>query len=416
MRMQLIRLYIVLCFLVFKQDLKSQVRKMSSSDQDEFINGDTTEVLQDSYESLEWKAIDFNLLSSYYQQDGNNAAVTGGIGSEALTDFTQKVSLTVPLNKKLSVKFDGGYDYYSSVSTDNIDNVRSSDSSSDIRAHGNIGFSYQLEKQKNISGRIGTSNEYDYFSINSALFYDYKTEDENTTIQLGFQTFQDRWSVIYPREIKNSSSVPTNKRSSYNASFGLSKVINRKMQLFIQLEGTYMNGLLSTPFHRVYFTENSAVKIEKLPSNRLKIPIGIRFNAYLNDWMLARLHYRYYWDSWGIQANTLSAELPLKINRFFAVYPFLRFHSQQAADYFKPYKEHNLQDEYYTSDYDLSKLNSLSYGLGLSYSPAGGIAKFNMPLNQRKFMFKSIDLKYSHYDRSTGLKADIISVGLGFTF
>ena len=44
-------------------------------------NGDTTE-----YKNRKLKIEEINLISSYYSQNGNNAAVTGGIGSQELTD------------------------------------------------------------------------------------------------------------------------------------------------------------------------------------------------------------------------------------------------------------------------------------------------------------------------------------------
>ena len=36
-----------------------------------------------------------NLVSSYYKQDGNNSAVTGGIGSEKLTDVSNTIDVTM---------------------------------------------------------------------------------------------------------------------------------------------------------------------------------------------------------------------------------------------------------------------------------------------------------------------------------
>jgi hypothetical protein len=118
-----------------------------------------------------------------------------------------------------------------------------------------------------------------------------------------------------------------------------------------------------------------------------------------------------------VTAHTASVELPVKINRFLSVYPFYRYHTQTAADYFLPYKQHTLDEEFYTSDYDLSKLQSHTYGAGIRYSPVNGLARMKLPFKERPvLMVKSIDVKYSHYDRSTGLKADIISLGLSFSF
>lgn len=407
----------VLFFLVFTQDLKAQIKKMTPGNQNDLSKGDSTEVDISTYEKPDWKTIDVDFLSSYYLQDGNNSPVTGGIGTEQLTDFTQKVILSVPLSQKLKLNLDGGYDYYSSVSTDNIDNIRSSDSSSDMRIHGNAGLSYQLSETKNIGFRFGGSTEYDYISASGSVHFELLSKDKNTSVNLGLQAFFDTWLPYYPSELKGIVQVPTDQRRSYNAALGITRVLNKKMQLSLQLEGTYMTGLLSTPFHRVYFQEQSQAKIEHLPNSRLKIPIGLRLNTYLSERFIARLYYRYYWDDWGMQSHTASVELPIKINRFLWVTPSYRFHVQSAVDYFKPYKEHSLAQTYYTSDYDLSALTSHSYGLGLTYSPANGIARLKLPFNKRPvFMLKSIDLKYSHYSRSTGLQSDIISLGLSFSF
>lgn len=414
--MQLAIISLTIFFLVLWQDVKAEMDKYLPSTKKNFAKGDSTEVEINEYVRPDWQTIDIDFLSSYYRQDGNNGAVTGGIGTEYLTDFTQKIILKIPMNEKLKLNLDAGYDYYSSASTDNIDNIRSSDSSSDMRVHGNIGLSYDMSDTKSIGFRLGSSVEYDYISVNGGLNFDLLSQDKNTGLHLGMQAFRDKWELIYPIEIRQVSQAPTDKRNSYNGSIGISRVLNKKMQLFIQAEGVYMDGLLSTPFHRVYFQEQNQARIENLPNKRLKLPIGVRLNSSLNEYLVMRLYYRYYWDDWGVKGHTASVELPVKINSFFNIYPYYRYHKQTAADYFQPYKEHSVQDEFYTSDYDLSALSDHSFGLGMSYSPANGIASMKLPFKKRPaFMVKSIDLKYSHYTRSTGLKADIVSLGLSFS-
>src|ERR1700730_3282598 len=63
-----------------------------------------------------------NLVSSYYRQDGNNAAVTGGIGSEKLTDFSNSIDLKLSTydrqNHKHSFTAELGIDHYTSASSD----------------------------------------------------------------------------------------------------------------------------------------------------------------------------------------------------------------------------------------------------------------------------------------------------------
>ncbi|MDX5443414.1 MAG: hypothetical protein LPJ89_06465 [Hymenobacteraceae bacterium] len=82
-----------------------------------------------------------NILSSYYSQDGDNAAVTGGIGNEHLTDFTPTVIVNVPLDTVTDLNVNFGMDYYTSASSDNVDpNSISSASSADTRYHLNVSY------------------------------------------------------------------------------------------------------------------------------------------------------------------------------------------------------------------------------------------------------------------------------------
>ena len=399
------------------QDVKAQVQKVVFNKKDLSPNRDTTEVETTTYTRSDWKTIDIDFLSSYYAQDGNNGAVTGGIGTEKLTDFTQKVSLSIPTSPKLKINIDGGYDYYTSESTDNINNIRSSDSISDVRSHINVGFTRQQNNQWTYGARLGTSVEYDYTSVTGGLNLSYLTNNGNSRFDLQGQAFYDVWGVIYPKELRGEVSVPTDKRQSYNIALTYSQVLNKRMQIALMSEVTLMNGLLSTPFHRVYFEDQAGADIERLPSKRYKIPIGARFNYHLSDRFILRTYYRYYWDNWGMDAHTFSVEVPYKINRFFAVYPHYRYHTQSAIDHFAGYKEHRTSETFYTSDYDLSDLSSHSIGLGILYSKPNGLARVKIPfVKNRKLALESIDLKGSYYTRSTGLKSYIISVGTKISF
>ncbi|MCB0581253.1 MAG: DUF3570 domain-containing protein [Phaeodactylibacter sp.] len=360
-----------------------------------------------------------NILFSYYAQDGDNSPVTGGIGTEQLTDFSSRFIVKIPVKEQLSLTGDLGFDSYSSASTDNIDRYVSSASSSDTRIYGTFGFEKKPKGKNSSYGlKLGGSNEYDYTSLSVGGHYALISEDGNRELNLTGQAFFDRWQLIYPIELRREGQlVPTDQRRSYNLGLTYSQVISRKLQASLSLDGIYMTGLLSTPFHRVYFQEQEQARVERLPDTRLKLPAGLRLNYYVADFLIARFYFRYYWDSWGIQAQTASLELPVKVNRFFSVYPFYRYHNQTAADYFLPYKQHHLDAEFYTSDYDLAALDSHTFGMGVRYAPVNGLARLRMPLGKKKDMLlRGFDLRYAHYLRAPGLKADVVSLGLNFTY
>ena len=121
-----------------------------------------------------------------------------------------------------------------------------------------------------------------------------------------------------------------------------------------------------------------------------------------------RSYYRYYTDDWGIKSHTASLEVPVKITDKFTLYPSYRFYNQTAADQFGAYNTHLSTDEFYTSDYDLSKYNANQFGFGLNYTDI--FAKIHII----QFGLKSIDLKYYNYKRNTGLSSNIITAGFKF--
>lgn len=414
--MQLTIITFVVIVLLGLQELKAQLLNLNSSEKYNNIKPD--EISNTStYKRSDWQKVDIDFLTSYYVQDGNNGAVTGGIGTEYLTDFTQKLKVSIPTSPKLSFNIDAAYDYYSSASTDNIDNIRSSDSQSDVRSQLNLGVQYKKNEYLTYGLRVGTSVEYDYTSFNSGFNMSLISKDGNRSFNISGQAYIDKWMLIYPRELRRKVKAETDRRQSYNLSLGYNQVINKRMQLGLMSEITVMKGLLSTPFHRVYFNDNSLAEIERLPGSRIKVPIGLRMNYYLSERLILRSYYRYYKDSWGMNAHTFSLELPVKITRFISIYPHYRYHTQNAVDYFNPYKEHSRDQDYYSSDYDLSELDSHSAGLGIQYGSQKGLFKISTPFKKRPyFVLDQIDIKYSHYRRSNGLNANIISLGLKMGF
>ncbi len=363
--------------------------------------------------------VEVNILFGYYDQDGNNSPVTGGVGTEKLTDYAPKISVQVPLGEKHKIGLSGGFDTYTSASTDNIDDHVSSASVIDTRIYGNLEYT-RLNDEKNTTWdvSVGGSTEYDYNSVQFGAGFSKGFNDDNTMLSFSGGGMFDRWGLYYPEELRGRGPlVDTDQRRSFNVGMSVAQILTRRLQASFTVEGVYQSGLLSTPFHRVYFQEQSRAKLERLPGTRMKVPASVRLNYYPADFLIIKTFYRFYWDDWGATAHTASIELPVKINRFFSVYPFYRFHTQTAADYFKPYKEHDLTQDFYTSDYDLAALQSHNFGFGIHFAPLNGLARIKVPfVEKRKIVFKGVDLRYSHYRRNTGLRANNVSLGLKFVF
>ncbi len=402
---------------------------------------------------LETTEVDF--LTSYYSQDGDNAAVSGGIGTEELTDVTGTFVVSIPLNDDDVLTIDAGVSAYTSASSSNVGpfddgpadpfQASSGASSSDLWVNLTGSYSHSSDDRNDIwSAKISISSEYDYFSAGVGGSYTKLFNEKNTELSVNANVYIDTWNAIYPTELRpfgengnglndnlftqNTITGNTNYnprfsefkdegRNSYSLGFGFSQILHKNVQGSLALDFVQQQGLLSTPFQRVYFSDVAdsfidnfqlADAVERLPDSRFKVAVGGRLNWYLNETFTVRTFYRYYFDDWGISSHTASIEVPIKITDKFTLYPSYRFYNQTAADYFRPYESALSTDDFYTSDYDLSEYSANQIGFGVSYTDI--FAKAHI----WKLGLKSIDLKFYQYDRDTSFSSSIITAGFKF--
>lgn len=357
-----------------------------------------------------------NFVSSYYHQDGNNSAVTGGIGTEKLTDLSNSFDVKFykydRKDRKQTLDVEVGIDHYTSASSDKIDpHTISSASHADTRIYPSIGYTIENEKTGTTFGAgLSASSEFDYQSFGGNISIAKKTANRNGEFAAKVQVYLDNLKYILPVELRTGggrgeNDYPTKGRNSFSGSLSYSQIVNTRLQLMFIADIVYQQGYLGLPFHRVYFADNS-LHVENLPGTRLKIPLGFRASYFIGDKVILRTFYRYYHDDWGLTAHTIDVETPVKVSPFLSITPFYRYYAQSAVDYFAPYKSHTAADQYYTSNYDLSKFNSNFYGLGFRVSPPKGV--FNI---RRMDM---LELRYGHYTKTTGMNANIISLNLRF--
>lgn len=368
-----------------------------------------------AYATKKLKLDEVNLVSCYYHQDGDNSAVTGGLGTERLTDLSNTLDLkllrTDKYQRQHTLNLEIGLDHYTSASSDSINpHTLSSASSADTRFYPSA--SYSIKNPSNgftYGGNLSFSSEYDYTSIGAGIQVAKASKDNNREFSAHLQAYLDTWKVILPIELRPNGNeeggYASKPRNSYSASFTYSQVVNQRLQLSLLLDLVSQNGLLSTPFHRVYFKDQQ-VTTEKLPDSRFKIPVAIRANYFMTDRIILRSYYRYYSDNWGMNAHTFNLEVPVKLNPYFSLTPFYRYYNQSAASYFAPKFGHDVTDVYHTSDYDLSRFHSHFEGIGFRYLPEHGV--FNWKL------LNTVEVRYGHYNRSNGLHSDILTFDAKF--
>lgn len=370
-----------------------------------------------------------NIVSSYYKQDGNHSAVTGGIGTEKVTDISNGIDLKFVgsdvKGHKYTLNTGLGIDHHTAASSAYV-NKSGASKTGGTRVYPSVNFSSENKKGSVIGIGVYYSNEYNYksFALDAAYSKKMGSGGELSTKISGYF---DQVKLIKPSELipvntvttvtsaSGSSyssvgrgdakvAIPSSPRYTYTGSISYAQIINKKLQASLLLDLVAQSGYLALPFHRVYF-KNGGVNVENLPSSRFKLPVGLRVNYFLGDKVIIRSFYRYYTDDWGVAAHMASMELPIKITPFFSVAPFYRYYTQTAAKYFAPYATHTKNENYYTSNYSYAAFNSSYYGMGIHIAPPAGIWKSAI---------SAIDIRYGHYTQTTELNADVISFNFQF--
>lgn len=296
-----------------------------------------------------------------------------------------------------------------SASTDNIDYILTSASRVDRRIFADLNFSIHTKNKSLVTFGSGVSAESDYLSIPARLNYRSRETANGSQWNLSLDAaFDDlRWGrfnpdyyspvrLVYPIELRSTDWFQNYRRQSYNLMSSYSILVNKKSQLAIFAGMSLQEGLLSTPFHRIYLTNGNTV-VEKLPSQRIKIPWAVQLNFFISPQLILKQHVGLYKDNFDIHAISLEEELSWKANRKMYISVFTRAYAQTASSYFKKKGEHTANASFYTSDFDLSKFTSLN----------AGVEFFIHPLSDAKTrqVIKGIGIRASYYKRSDGLWA-----------
>ena len=396
------------------------------------------------YKPRALKLDEVEIVSSYYNQTADKSAVSGGqtgpMGNANVTDLANGLEIKfVGWDKhrnKNTLTTGIGYDAHTAASQAWVSKTGASKKTGD-QIYPSLNWAHE-NALKGAGYEFGAyySTEYNYKSFGLDAGITQKTRDRNGEFSAKLTTYFDEVKLIYPSEFvkglitnntdstiyivgfngnteaippggtsrRDKKDVPSSPRNTYSGALSYSQVFNPRLQGSVELDLVEQTGYLGLPFHRVYFS-NGQDTIEKLPSQRFKLPIGFRMNYFLGDNVILKAYYRFYIDDWGLRSHTASLEVPIKITPFFSVSPFYRYYVQSAVNYFAPFEKHLTTDTYYTSNYALSAFTANLFGAGIRLAPPKGILDKH---------FNTLELRYTHYTETTDLVSNVISLDLKF--
>ena len=281
----------------------------------------------------------------------------------------------------------------------------------DIRRAQSADISYKFPQVSVAAGYV-RSVESDYisdgFSLNTLTDFNQK----NTTLLLGYGHAAD--------EIQTAFMPESRSKTSDDLIVGVTQLLGPNTTLAFNVSWGRSRGYLSDPYKLVetalLFPPLLVTVPENRPGEKTKAIgyLGLNHNVGSMHGAI-EASYRFYEDTYGITSHTFGLEWFQKLGPHFILSPGVRYYRQSAADFYyasldaagvTPGVTPSGRGPYYSSDYRLDKLESLSLGLKL-------VAKLNdnvsFDVSYERYMMRGLD---SATSPSAFPSADVFTFGV----
>lgn len=225
----------------------------------------------------------------------------------------------------------------------------------------------------------GRSSENDYASNFFNVDGRWDLNQKQTTLAAGFGYSSDLvWANldISPTDAGREPGIGGDKQS-YQGMLGLTQVIDKNSLFQVNLTYNNSQGYLSDPYKFAlarfrapageYFGNLGYLR-DNRPGQREQFGVLLRYVRHFSELNSAALHldYRFYADTWGIDAHTFEASWYQPLFDGWQLAPRVRYYSQIAADFYQPVYQKARADGYYSTDYRMAGFGAVSGGVQLS--------------------------------------------------
>ncbi len=273
------------------------------------------------------------------------------------------------MRKKFAEKYSVSASYYvDMVSSASIDVITTASEYREERTQYGVGFEY-LRGKVTYAANFSDSSENDYEAKTASLSIGQDMFGDLTTISFSFK----RGSNDIFRNIGGGKD-PTFQRASDTRSYavGITQVLTRSLIGIANFEVISDEGYLNSPYRSVRYFDPSDPKGytyqgEVYPNTRtsnaasLKLNYFLPWRASLNGW------YRFYTDSWGVNAHTGEVSYTQPAWDRWTFTGSLRYYKQDAADFYADLFPRRNYANFLARDKELSTFTALTFGIGASY-------------------------------------------------
>jgi hypothetical protein len=286
----------------------------------------------------------------YHRYDGGGVTIDGP-------------SLLV--RKKFAEKYSVSANYYvDMVSSASIDVVTTASPYKEQRTQGSFAFD-MLNGKTQYSVSYTNSDENDYTANTATLDISQDMFGDLTTLSFGFSR---GWDEVRKRG-DPAFSEPVD-RSSYRV--GLSQILTPRLMMGLNYEVVTDEGFLNNPYRSVrYLDPGSAVgysyQPEVYPHTRTSAAAALNASYYLPYRAAVHGEYRYFTDTWGIDANTVEVGYTQPWGKRWIFELTYRWYDQSAADFYSDLFPMQDAQNFLARDKELSTFTSHMLGVGATY-------------------------------------------------
>lgn len=265
----------------------------------------------------------------------------------------------------------------------------------DTRTAININWMRPIDRNSRYQAGLSYSTESDYNSAGASYSYLQDFDNKRTTLTLGgaysydainpHGGFHDPFTSIFavtaePVQTTTATSggggggeglFPGKIKQTFEGLIGMTHVLNRLTLLNLNYTISQVDGYQSDPYKIISVVDTNGLPVDYLwesrPDSRLKQTIKATYVTAIGKDSL-HLDYRYYWDDWGITADTYDVKYHLAIGGKLFIQPHVRYSQQKQADFFllSLSQGQNLPTNA-SADYRLADMITTTYGGMVGY-------------------------------------------------
>jgi len=311
----------------------------------------------------------------YHRYDGGGMEIDGPF-----------ILLRKSIGTQVSVN---GHYYIDSVSAASIDVVANASEYTEERTEISAGVDFLHEKTM-ISTGYTNSEENDFEAKSAFLSIGQDFFGDLTKLTMGYAR---GWDEVGQIESDFSEDVD---RQIYK--LGVSQVLTKNALMGLDVETISDEGYLNNPYRSYrYFDpadENNFLTAREIyPETRTSTAVAVRGLYYLPYRASIKGEYRYFSDSWGIDAHTYEVLYVHPFGRQWTFEGRVRRYSQTSADFYSDIFSHEGANDFLARDKELSTYTGITYGGGVTYELGQGVIPH---VNKLKLTLLVDYLKYEY--------------------